>query len=114
MEILSQRSRGVQPHNSFHMSTQGWPGTSLHVISFTRPFPALVLQVTNNEVRRPGYEASTNAYQRAMRELFCPKSQWPSFPSPSVSVTQVWSHCWTYLLEEGNGRGQDNRYTQWQ
>jgi len=31
--------------------------TSLHVISFTRHFPALVLKVTNARVRRPGYEA---------------------------------------------------------
>ena len=35
-----------------HTSTQ-CPGTSLHVISFTRPSTAIVLQV-----RRPGYEAS--------------------------------------------------------
>ena len=34
------------------------PGTSLHVIRFTRPPPALVLQATNTGVRRPGYEAS--------------------------------------------------------
>jgi len=33
-------------------------GTSLHVISFTRPSPVLVLQVTNARVRRPGYEAT--------------------------------------------------------
>ena len=33
-------------------------GTSLHMISFTRPPPALVLQATNTGVRRPGYEAS--------------------------------------------------------
>jgi len=39
-----------------HSSTR--PGTSLHVISFTRPSPMLVLQATNAEVRRPGYEAS--------------------------------------------------------
>jgi len=39
-----------------HSSTH--PGMSLHVISFTRPFPALVLQVTNAGVRRPGYEAN--------------------------------------------------------
>ena len=35
-----------------------YPGMSLHVISFTRPFPALVLQVTNTGAKRPGYEAS--------------------------------------------------------
>jgi len=39
-----------------HSSTR--PGTSLHVISFTRPSPALVLQMTNAGVSRPGYEAS--------------------------------------------------------
>jgi len=38
-----------------HMSTQCL-GTSLHVISFTRPSFTLVLQVTNARVRRPGYE----------------------------------------------------------
>ena len=37
-----------------HTSTQ-CPGTSQHVISFTRPFPMLVLQATNAGVRRPGY-----------------------------------------------------------
>ena len=37
-----------------HMSTKH-PG-SLHMISFARPFPALVLQVTNTGVRRPGYK----------------------------------------------------------
>ena len=31
----------------------------------------------------------------------CLQSQWPSFPSPSVGVAQAWSHCWTYLLDEG-------------
>jgi len=41
-----------------HTSTQR-PGISLHVTSFTKPFPVLVLQVTNVEVRRPGYEAKT-------------------------------------------------------
>jgi len=41
-----------------NMSTQR-PGTSLHMISFARPSPVLVLQVTNAGVRRPGYEAST-------------------------------------------------------
>ena len=40
-----------------HTSIQG-PGISLHVISFTRPSPTLVLQVTNAEVRRPGYEGA--------------------------------------------------------
>ena len=40
-----------------HTSTQH-PGMSLHVISFTRPSPVLVLQATNTGVRRPGYEAS--------------------------------------------------------
>ena len=39
-----------------HTSTQR-PGMSLHVISFTRPSLALVLQVRNAGVRRPGYEA---------------------------------------------------------
>jgi len=38
-----------------HSSTR--PGTSYHVTQFTRPSPALVLQVTNAGARRPGYEA---------------------------------------------------------
>jgi len=33
------------------------PSTSLLVISFTRPSPTLVLQVTNTGARRPGYKA---------------------------------------------------------
>jgi len=41
-----------------HMSTQRL-AMSLHVISFTRPSPTLVLQAANAGVRRPGYEAST-------------------------------------------------------
>ena len=39
-----------------HTSTQR-PGTSLHVISFTKPSPVLVLQATNTGVRRSGYKA---------------------------------------------------------
>jgi len=39
-----------------HTSTQH-PYTSLHVTSFTRPSPVLVLQVTNAGARIPGYEA---------------------------------------------------------
>ena len=34
-------------------------GMSLYVISFTRPSPVLVLQVTNAGERRPGYKAMT-------------------------------------------------------
>jgi len=40
-----------------HMSTQH-PGTSLQVTSYTRPSPALVLQMKNAGVKRPGYEAN--------------------------------------------------------
>ena len=40
-----------------HTFTQ-CPGTSLHMISITRPSPMLVLQATNAAVRRPGYEAT--------------------------------------------------------
>jgi len=39
-----------------HTSTQR-PGTSLHVISFTKPSSVLVLQATNTGVRRSGYKA---------------------------------------------------------
>ena len=38
-----------------HTSTQR-PPSSLHLTSFTRPSPALVLQATNTGVRRPGNE----------------------------------------------------------
>jgi len=38
-----------------HSSTR--PGMSLHVISFTRPSPALVMQAINAGVRRPEFEA---------------------------------------------------------
>ena len=37
-----------------------------------------------------------------MWRLFRPKSQQLSFPTSSVGVVQVWSHCWTYLLDEGD------------
>ena len=40
-----------------HTSTQR-PPMSLHVTSFTRPSPVLVLQATNAGVRRPGNEAT--------------------------------------------------------
>ena len=39
-----------------HMSTQH-PGTSLHVISFTSPSLAFVLQAANARLKRHGYEA---------------------------------------------------------
>ena len=38
-----------------HSSTH--PSTSLHMMNFTRPSPALVLQSTNAGVRKSGYEA---------------------------------------------------------
>jgi len=37
------------------------PDTSLHVISFTRHSPTLVLQATNVGVKRPGYKANLTA-----------------------------------------------------
>ena len=40
-----------------HTSTK-CPGTSLHVINFTRPSPALVRQATNAGAVSPGYEAT--------------------------------------------------------
>ena len=43
-----------------------------------------------------------------MWQFFCPKSQRPFFPSPSVGVAQVWSHCWIYLFDEGDRMGQDD------
>jgi len=33
--------------------------------------------------------------------------QQPSLPTSSVSVTRVWSHCWTNFLDEGDGLGQN-------
>ena len=41
---------------------------SLHVTQFYQAFPALVLQVTNTGVRRPGYEATISS-ARAIRDL---------------------------------------------
>jgi len=40
--------------------TSRCPGMSLYVISFTRPFPTSVLQVTNTGGRRPGNEATSD------------------------------------------------------
>jgi len=51
-----------------HMSTQ-CPDMSLHMISFTRPSPALPLQATNAGVRMPGYEAT---YLIESKVLTCP------------------------------------------
>ena len=51
-----------------HSST--CPGTSLDVISFTRPSPTLVLQVTNAGVRRPGYKVTVSQLLR--RNPVCP------------------------------------------
>lgn len=31
-----------------------------------------------------------------------------------VGIDQVWSHCWTYLLDGGDRMGQDNGCTLWQ
>jgi len=42
----------------YHSSTHPPKVMSLHVISFTRPSPALVLQATNTGARRPGYKAT--------------------------------------------------------
>jgi len=33
---------------------------------------------------------------------------------PSLGIAQAWSHCWTYLLDEGDGMEQDNRHMWWQ
>jgi len=52
LTILTDSFSGNVP--LLHTSTQ-CPGMSLHVISFTRPSLALVLQATNTMVRRPGY-----------------------------------------------------------
>ena len=53
-----QLHRTLKPF--LHTSTQR-PGTctSLHMTTFTKPFPVLVLQATNVEARRPGHEAKT-------------------------------------------------------
>ena len=41
-----------------------------------------------------GVSVSTIAMHRRCNTVaFCLESQWPSFPSPSVSIAQVWSHC---------------------
>ena len=44
-----------------------------------------------------------------MWPLFHPKSWQLSFPALSVGVTQVWSNCWTYLLDKGDGMGQGDK-----
>ena len=44
------------------------PGTSLHVMTSTRPSLMLVLQATNTGVRRPGYEVSNTSHPTM---LFC-------------------------------------------
>ena len=43
-----------------HTSTQ-CPSTSLHVMNFTRPSPALVLQQTLHGAKWPGYKVKCNA-----------------------------------------------------
>jgi len=53
-------------------------------------------------------EVATHRWHNAAA-LFYPESQQLSFPSPSVGVTQAWSHCWAYLLDERDGMGQENR-----
>ena len=56
-EVWSIQSWGpIRNMPLLHTSTQS-PGAPQHVISFTRPFPMLVLQATNAGVRRPGYKA---------------------------------------------------------
>ena len=41
----------------------------LHVICFTRPSLALVLQVTNAGVKRPGYEANEAGLESILQSL---------------------------------------------
>ena len=41
-------------------------------LSFTRPYPALVLQATNAGERRPGYEVVQTKYTRYCKRLTCP------------------------------------------
>ena len=56
----TQSSHGPCLRSVVHSLTCGFSGNVpllLHVISFTTPSPALVLQATNTRVRRPGYKA---------------------------------------------------------
>jgi len=47
--------------------------------------------------------AITNCEVTACRRhnvaALCLKSQRPSFPSPTVGITQPWSYCWKYELD---------------
>ena len=68
-------------------------GMSLHVISFTRHSPVLVLQTTNAGEGRPGYEATTMRYTRH-REccLVLPlPSAWTGTMHPTMFVYSTYS-----------------------
>jgi len=69
-----------------HSSTR--PGMSVHRFSFTRPSPALVLQVTNAGVRRPGYKATSSLEMRLNLSPY--KAGYGPVPStsPSGSVNE--------------------------
>ena len=53
------------------------PGTSLHVTSFSWPFPSLVLQETSAGLRKPRYEASI----------------WPNHPAGQQAYTLLIPGC---------------------
>ena len=66
-----------------------------HKGSQQQGYQHVILQYCGVSVSEVEHEGGT------IQRLFRPESQWLSFPSPSVDVTQVQSHCWTYLLNDG-------------
>jgi len=48
---------GISVNVPLLLTSTLYPGTPLHIISFTKLSPTLVLQATNTGVRRPGYLA---------------------------------------------------------
>ena len=80
-----------------HTSTQH-PGIPLHVISFTRPSPTLVLQATNAGVRKPGLRFLAGEgeidreYGSYLRETFTcsEKVFWCGSPFLDTATSQHW------------------------
>ena len=73
-----------------HSST--CPGTSLHMISLTRPSPALVLKATNTGVRRSGYEATPRVEQLQLYVLYVKYTITPLYQFSHVRKCKVYQH----------------------
>ena len=50
-------------------------------------------------------------HRQSIRNAAAVSSRVSSLPSPSVGIVQACLCCWTYLLNEGYGMGQDSRCT---